>query len=97
MMDGMTQVSVIAAVGALAAADVAAADTAVCIELLRHVRRTRGWLDAVEARLGSRMRELSTAGAAGAAIGVADVHGSVGGVSAAEGRRKDRRSNHAPN
>jgi hypothetical protein len=60
MMISMSNVSVIAAVEALDAADLAAADTAVCIDLLRDVRRTRGWLDAVEARISSRMRDLST-------------------------------------
>ncbi len=95
MMVDMSNVSVIAAVEALDAADLASADTAVCISLLRDVRRARGWLDAVEARISSRMRDLSTVtpGATGpAATAVADLHGSVGGVSAAEGRRKERRS-----
>ncbi len=95
MMVCMSNVSVIAAVEALDAADLAAADTAVCIDLLRDVRRTRGWLDAVEARISSRMRELSTVtpGSAGpAATAVSDLHGAVGGVSAAEGRRRERRS-----
>jgi hypothetical protein len=95
MMVDMSNVSVIAAVEALDTADLAAADTAVCIDLLRDVRRTRGWLDAVEARISSRMRDLSTItpGSAGpAATAVADLHGAVGGVSAAEGRRKERRS-----
>ncbi len=95
MMVDMSNVSVIAAVEALDAADLAAADTAVCIDLLRDVRRTRGWLDAVEARISSRMRDLSTVtpGSTGpAATAVSDLHGSVGGVSAAEGRRRERRS-----
>ncbi len=93
-MVGMAAVSVTAAVEALVAADIASADTARCMGLLREVRRTRGWLDAVEARVGSRLRDLavvaSPAASPGADAGLADVHGSVGGVSAAEGRRKDR-------
>jgi hypothetical protein len=95
MMVDMSNVSVIAAVEALDAADLAAADTAACISLLRDVRRTRGWLDAVEARISSRMRDLSTVtpGSTGpAATAVSDLHGAVGGVSAAEGRRRERRS-----
>ena len=95
MMVGMSNVSVIAAVEALERADLAAADTAVCADLLRHVRRTRGWLDAVEARISSRARDLATitpesSGPAGTAV--SDLHGAVGGTSAAEGRRRERRS-----
>jgi hypothetical protein len=91
----MSNVSVIAAVEALVRADLAAADTAVCADLLRHVRRARGWLDAVEARISSRARDLATvtpesSGPAGTAVG--DMHGAVGGTSAAEGRRRERRS-----
>ena len=91
----MSNVSVIAAVEALERADLAAADTAVCADLLRHVRRTRGWLDAVEARISSRVRDLSTVApeASGPAdTAVSDLHGAVGGTSAAEGRRRERRS-----
>jgi hypothetical protein len=90
MMICMTNVSVSAAVEALVGADVATADTARCVDLLRQVRVTRGWLDAVEAKVGTRMRELAAVPAG--ASGLAEVHGSVGGVSAAEGRRKERRS-----
>ena len=92
MMDGMVNVSVSAAVEALDAADIAAASTGQCVELLRHVRHARGWLDAVEAQISSRLRELATAVSPGVDAGVADVHGAVGGVSAAEGRKRDRRS-----
>lgn len=85
----MSGVGVVAAVGALECADVSVADTARCADLLRDVKRVRGWLDAVEARLTSRMTELyETAGAAPAA----DLHTRCGGVSAAEGKRKERRS-----
>jgi hypothetical protein len=91
----MSNTSVIAAIEALERADLAGADTAVCADLLHHVRRTRGWLDAVEARISSRARELATvnpeaSGPAGTAVG--DLHGSVGRTSAAEGRRRERRS-----
>jgi hypothetical protein len=91
----MSNVSVIAAVEALDRADLTAVDIAACIGLLRDVRRTRGWLDAVEARISSRVRDLSTvtpdaSGPAGTAV--SDMHGSVGGTSAAEGRRRERRS-----
>ena len=86
----MSNVSVIAAVEALSGADLAAADNARCVALLRDVRSVRGWLDAMEARVSSRPRDL--AASTGADAGVADVHGSVGGVSAAEGRVKERRS-----
>lgn len=93
---GMSNVSVIAAVEALDRADLACADTAACVALLRDVRRTRGWLDAVEARISSRMRDLSTiapdTSSGPAAIAVSDLHSAVGGVSAAEGRRRERRS-----
>ncbi|MDW3216553.1 MAG: HNH endonuclease [Ilumatobacteraceae bacterium] len=69
--------------------DVTAADSARCADLLRDVRLTRGWLDAAEARITSRMTVLHDA-AGGAPA--ADVHTRCGGVSAAEGKRKERRS-----
>ncbi|MDW3212501.1 MAG: HNH endonuclease [Ilumatobacteraceae bacterium] len=69
--------------------DVTAADSARCADLLRDVRLARGWLDAAEARITSRMTVLhDSAGAAPAA----DLHTRCGGVSAAEGKRKERRS-----
>ena len=89
-MIGMTATTAIAAMEALCRADVGSADTAACIDLLRQARTVRGWIDAVEARVGSRMRDL--AAPSGGDAGVADVHGAVGGTSAAEGRRKERRS-----
>jgi hypothetical protein len=80
---------VIAAMEVLGAADVACADPAACAVLLGEVRRVRGWLDATEARVTSRLNELSAAlGTAPAA----DVHVRAGGVSAGEGRRKARRA-----
>jgi hypothetical protein len=77
------------ALAMLDAADVAASDGAGCTDLLGAIRKVRGWVDAVEARLTSRMQELhATAGAAPAA----DLHTRCGGVSSAEGKRKERRS-----
>jgi hypothetical protein len=77
------------ALEALDGADLTAADSAACAVLLGDVKRVRGWLDATEAKVSSRMRELhATAGAAPAA----DQHSRCGGVSAGEGRRKDRRA-----
>ena len=77
------------AIGALDGADLAAVDSSGCAGLLRDVRVVRGWLDATEARITSRMSELhDSAGAAPAA----DMHTRCGGVSAADGKRKERRS-----
>ena len=60
-----------------------------CAQLLTGTRQLRGWLDAVEAHITSRITELhDTAGGAPAA----DLHTRCGGVSAAEGKRKQRRS-----
>ena len=85
-MDGT---SMVGAIEALDAAEIPAADSDVCAVLLGHIKRTRGWLDAVEARVTSRLNQLyETAGAAPAA----DLHSRCGGVSSAEGKRKDRRS-----
>ena len=73
----------------LQAAMIDCADSPMCDSLLTNVRRLRGWVDAVEARITSRMRELhATDGAPPAA----DVHTKCSGVSSAEGKRKERRS-----
>jgi hypothetical protein len=74
---------------ALAEADLAAADGAACAELLAGSRRLRGWLDAREAAISGRLRELHETehGAP-----VADIHTRCGGVSAAEGKRRERRA-----
>jgi hypothetical protein len=65
------------------------ADWPTCDSLIANVRRLRGWVDAVEARITSRVRELhATEGAPPAA----DVHTKCSGVSSAEGKRKERRS-----
>ncbi|MEO6651892.1 MAG: hypothetical protein ABIP17_04455 [Ilumatobacteraceae bacterium] len=85
----MQNTGVAIAIEALETADLGAADSGDCVELVRHVRLARGWLDAVEARISSRMTELyETDGAAPPA----DLHARCGGVSAADGKRKDRRS-----
>lgn len=77
------------ALAVLDTADVGASDDAGCTDLLGAIRKVRGWVDAVEARVTTRMRELhATAGAAPAA----DLHTRCGGVSSAEGKRKERRS-----
>jgi hypothetical protein len=77
------------ALAALDTVDAAASDGAGCTDLLAAIRKVRGWVDAVEARVTSRMRELhATAGAAPAS----DLHTRCGGVSSAEGKRKERRS-----
>lgn len=77
------------ALAALDDADVASSDSAGCTDLLASIRKVRGWVDAIESRVTSRMRELhDTAGAAPAA----DLHTRCGGVSSAEGKRKERRS-----
>lgn len=77
------------ALAALDTADVAASDDAGCTDLLAAIRKVRGWVDAVEAQVTSRMRVLhATTGAAPPA----DLHTRCGGVSSAEGKRKERRS-----
>lgn len=92
-MGGMSGTDAVAAVGGLVdrlgSADLAVAGPAECADLLRSARHVRGWLDALEARLTSRMTELyETQGAAPAS----DVHTRCGGVSTAEGKRRQRRS-----
>jgi hypothetical protein len=85
----MGSVGVLVDVECLAVADIAQAGSDECAALLGSVRRSRGWLDAVEARLTSRLCELhETTGSAPAA----DAHGRHSRVSAAEGKRKERRS-----
>ena len=81
----MNTSTVPSAIEALDRADIAVADSQGCGALLAHLRVARGWLDAVEARVTSRMTELyETAGAAPAV----DQHTRSGRVSAAEGRRR---------
>ena len=65
------------------------ADSAACASLLADLRLLRGFLDATEARLTSRLQVLhDTTGAPAPA----DVHTRCGGVSAAEARRTERRA-----
>ena len=78
-----------AELAAVFAVDVASADPASCASVLGATRRLRGWIDRVEAGVTRRMIELhEREGAAPAA----DVHTQTGGVSSAEGKRKERRS-----
>ena len=89
----MTRATVIQTMEVLLDADLAAADTARCVELLSGVRRARGWLDEFEACVSTQMRCLATTPATpGGGAGVSDAHGSAGRTSVAQGRRKDRRS-----
>ena len=89
MMGGMNRRSVLTAWETLIDADVAAAGGDACAELLGLARVVRGGVDAIEAEIGSRLRQLQdTEGCAP----VADQHSRCGGVSASEGRRKDRRA-----
>ena len=78
-----------AALEALTCADPAAADGRSCTSMLGEVRRLRGWLDAIEARVTSRVAELHRAEGGPAA---ADAHVRAGSVSAAEARRRERRA-----
>jgi hypothetical protein len=78
-----------AALTAMDGADVGVATPGECSELLGHTRMLRGWLDAFEAKVSSRLSEHHAAGQSAPA---ADTHTKCGGVSAAEGRRKERRS-----
>ncbi len=77
------------AMALLAGADVAVSSPSECSALLGHVRLVRGWLDSVEARVTARVTEHHAAGQSAPA---ADTHTQQGRVSAAEGRRKERRS-----
>lgn len=65
------------AVTLLARAAIDSTDSSGCADLLGTTKRLRGWLDSIEARITSRVTEL---------------HAKCGGVSTAEGKRKDRRS-----
>jgi Domain of unknown function (DUF222)/HNH endonuclease len=74
---------------ALQSVDVATQDADGCARLLGEAKRVRGWLDSFEAKVTHRVDELhDTQGAAPAA----ELHAKCGGVSSAEGKRKERRS-----
>ena len=78
-----------AELAAVFAVDVSTADPAACAAVLGATKRLRGWIDVVEANVTRRMIQLhAEEGAAPAA----DQHTKCGGVSAAEGKRKERRS-----
>jgi hypothetical protein len=73
----------------LTSATVRSADSEVCAELLGAVKLLRGWIDSFEADVTSRVRQLH---ATSGAVPAADLHTRYGGVSAAEAKRKERRS-----
>ena len=77
------------AVTMLAGVQLAVPSPVECGGLLGQVRLVRGWLDAVEAHITSCLTEHHAAGQSAPA---ADTHTQQGRVSAAEGRRKERRS-----
>ncbi|MEI6497981.1 MAG: hypothetical protein WCO88_15075, partial [Actinomycetota bacterium] len=56
---------------ALEGVDVAVVSAAGCSNLLLDVRRVRGWLDAFEARVTSRVDELAAAGSGASSV---DLH-----------------------
>ena len=74
----------LATLEALVACDPGSMTLSEVIATTRRVKGVRGWLDGLEAQLGSRTRELD--------VPVADLFSRNAGVSAAEGRQKDRRS-----
>ncbi len=79
-------VSVMAAVDTI---DISAAHAVTCERVLGDLQLVQGWKDAVEAVTTSRLATLhETAGGAAPA----DLHTKCGGVSAAEGKRRERRS-----
>lgn len=78
-----------AALTAIDRADINSASVAECVDLLGHARRLQGWLHASEARLTSKLTQHHAAGQSAPA---ADSLTRTGGVSAAEARRKERRS-----
>ncbi|MDW3213714.1 MAG: DUF222 domain-containing protein [Ilumatobacteraceae bacterium] len=77
------------ALAALDGADIAASDDAGCAALLASITKVQGWLSSTEARVTSRMRELH---ATSGCMPASDRHTIEGGVSSAEGKRKERRS-----
>jgi hypothetical protein len=79
----------VATLRGLRGVDVGVAGSEACARLLGESKRLRGWIDAFEARVTSRLQALhAQVGAAPAA----DVHAKCGGVSAGEGKRKERRA-----
>ncbi len=92
----MNEAAVLTAVEAFGRVDLATADEATCHELLAHSERGRGFFDAGDAQVLSRLAELhDTAGGAPPS----DAATKCGAVSAAEGKRRERRSKtieHAP-
>ncbi|MEI6497910.1 MAG: DUF222 domain-containing protein, partial [Actinomycetota bacterium] len=85
----MTCSAVVAVVEVLEGVDVAVVSAAGCSNLLLDVRRVRGWLDAFEARVTTRVDELAAAGSGASSV---DVHTRCSGDSAADSLRKQRRA-----
>lgn len=85
----MSNAGLHAIIDAIDAADVSSADAAQVERMLGDLQLVQGWKDAAEASLTSQLGVLhETAGGAPPA----DLHTKCGGVSAAEGKRKERRS-----
>jgi hypothetical protein len=77
------------ALRALDGLTVESADALACNGWLREIRRVRGWLDAVEAQVSSRLDALATHGES---FGSADSHVRNSGISAKEAARRERRA-----
>jgi hypothetical protein len=88
-MSGMKDPLLSQALTVLDGTDIAASDDAGCAALLSSINKVQGWLSSTEARVTSRMPELH---ATSGCMPAADRHTLSGGVSSAEGKRKDRRS-----
>ena len=85
----MTSSAVAVVVEALEGVDVARVSAAGCSNLLLDVRRVRGWLDAFEARVTTRVDELASAGSGASSV---DLHTRCSGDSASDGLKKQRRA-----
>ena len=85
----MTSSAVAVVVEALESVDVARVSAAGCSNLLLDVRRVRGWLDAFEARVTTRVDELAAAGSGASSV---DLHTRCSGDSVADGLKKQRRA-----
>lgn len=85
----MTTPAPSAALRALDTVTVEGADALACNGWLREIKRVRGWLDAVEAKVTSRLDALATEGES---LGSADSHVRNSGISAKEAARRERRA-----
>src|SRR5688572_25911363 len=79
----------IPALQALAACDVPGLDVTGIVDAAHRSRQVRGWLDAFDASLSARSDQLHSQGRG---VPAEEVASRCGGVSAAEGRRRGRRS-----